>query len=69
MSYHADKLKMGWIFILKLNLTLKVKNYRDLNKGLLRIWSKFGDLSLNGWWVDGGGYCDFILDNSGGGQS
>ena len=37
----------------KLNLTLKVKvdrstKNRDLNKGLLHIWTKFGDLRLNG---------------------
>ena len=24
---------------------------RDLNQGLLHLWSKFGDPSLNGWWV------------------
>ena len=40
----------------KLNLTLKVKvnhppNNRDLNQGLLHLWSTFGDPSLNGWWV------------------
>ena len=27
------------------------KNNRDLNQGLLHLWSKFGDSSLNGWWV------------------
>ena len=27
------------------------QNNRDLNQGLLHIWSKFGDPSLNGWWV------------------
>ena len=27
------------------------KNNRDLNQGILHIWSKFGDSSLNGWWV------------------
>ena len=27
------------------------KNNRDLNQGLLHIWSKFGDSSLNGLWV------------------
>ena len=26
-------------------------NNRDLNQGLLHLWSKFGDPSLNGWWV------------------
>ena len=46
----------GWILILKLNLTLKVKvnypqNNRDLNQGLLHLWSKFGDPSWNGWWI------------------
>ena len=56
MSYCVDKLKMGWILTLKLNLTLKVKvnhpqNNKDLNQGLLHLWSKFGDPSLNGCWV------------------
>ena len=27
------------------------QNNRDLNQGLLQLWSKFGDSSLNGWWV------------------
>ena len=27
------------------------KNNRDLNQGLFHLWSKFGDSSLNGWWV------------------
>ena len=27
------------------------KNQRDLNQGLLHLWSKFGGSSLNGWWV------------------
>ena len=27
------------------------QNIRDLNKGLLHLWFKFGDPSLNGWWV------------------
>ena len=27
------------------------KNNRDLNQGLSHLWSKFGDPSLNGWWV------------------
>ena len=27
------------------------KNNRDLNQGLLHLWSKFGDPSLNRWWV------------------
>ena len=53
MSNGLDKFKMGWILTLKLNLTLKVKvncppNNRDLNQGLLHLWSKFGDPSLNG---------------------
>ena len=26
-------------------------NNRDLNQGLLHLWSKFGDPSWNGWWV------------------
>ena len=27
------------------------QNNRDLNQGLLHLWSKFGDPSWNGWWV------------------
>ena len=27
------------------------RNNRDLNQGLLHLWSKFGDPSLNGWWI------------------
>ena len=27
------------------------QNNRDLNQGLLHLWSIFGDRSLNGWWV------------------
>ena len=27
------------------------QNNRDLNQGLFHLWSKFGDSSLNGWWV------------------
>ena len=27
------------------------QNNRDLNQGLLHLWSKSGDPSLNGWWV------------------
>ena len=35
----------------KQNKNKKTQNNRGLNHGLLHIWSKFGDLSLNGWWV------------------
>ena len=27
------------------------QSYRALNQGLLHLWSKFGDPSLNSWWV------------------
>ena len=27
------------------------QNNRDLNQGLLHLWSKFGELRLNGWWI------------------
>ena len=27
------------------------KNNRDLNQGVLLLWTKFGDPSLNGWWI------------------
>ena len=30
------------------------QNIRDLNQGLLHLLSKFGDPSLNGWWVIAG---------------
>ena len=48
----THRLKMGLILTLKWNLTLKVtvshpQNNRDRNY----LWSKFGDSSLNGWWV------------------
>ena len=41
---------------LKLHLTLNVKvnhpqNKWDLYQVVLHLWSKFGDPSLNGWWV------------------
>ena len=39
----------------KLNLTCQTQstpqNNRDLNQGILNIWSKFGGPILNGWWV------------------
>ena len=49
------KLGMMEFSFFKLNLT-KVKvsrhpNDRDLNQGILHPWTKFGDRSLNGWWV------------------
>ena len=28
------------------------QNNRDLNQGILHLWSKFGDPSLNAWWVN-----------------
>ena len=31
--------------------SIALQNYRDLNQWILHLWSKFGDLSLNGWWV------------------
>ena len=31
--------------------SIALQNYRDLNQWILHFWSKFGDLSLNGWWV------------------
>ena len=54
-SWHGQA-QNGVNFDLEFNLTLKVKfnhpqNNRDLNQGLLHLWSKFGDPSLNGWWV------------------
>ena len=29
----------------------KIINNKHLNQGVLHLWSKFGDSSLNGWWV------------------
>ena len=43
-------------WLLNSNLTLKIKAnrlpklYRDLNQGMLHLWSKLGDPSLNWWW-------------------
>ena len=33
--------------------SINPQNNRDLNRGTLNIWSKFGGPSLNGWWVIG----------------
>ena len=30
------------------------KNDRDLNQCVLHLWSKFSDISLNGWWMSYG---------------
>ena len=56
LAWTGDELSHGQAqngvnFELKLNLTLKVQvnhpqNNRDLNQGLLHLWSKFGDPSL-----------------------
>ena len=53
MSYGPDKLKIGWIltevkFDLEGQGQLPPLNNRDLNQGVLHLWSKFGDPSLNG---------------------
>ena len=34
--------------------SIATQNNRDLNQCILHLWSKFGDPSLNGWWVMGG---------------
>ena len=34
-----------------LSRPINPQNKMDLNQGILRIWSKYVDLSLNGWWV------------------
>ena len=31
--------------------SINPQNNRDLNQGILHLWSKFGGRSLNGWWV------------------
>ena len=54
MSNGVNKLKMGQNLTFKFNLTLKIKvdhPHRDPNQGVLHLWSKFGDPSLNGRWV------------------
>ena len=53
MARTKSQAQTGVNFDLKLNLTLKAKgnqpqNNRDLNQGLLHLWSKFADPSLNG---------------------
>ena len=32
-------------------MSITPKNNMDLYQGILHLWSKFGDPSLNGWWV------------------
>ena len=32
-------------------MSIAPENNRALNQGLLHLWSKFGDPSLNGWWI------------------
>ena len=31
--------------------SITLQNHTDLNQRILQIWCKFGDPSLNGWWV------------------
>ena len=31
--------------------SIKQQNNKDLNQGILHLWSKFGGPSLNEWWV------------------
>ena len=40
----------SWIWPLR-SRSITPKNSRHLNQGVLHLWSKFGDSSLNGWWV------------------
>ena len=45
---------INWLIVLRSNRDLNqvvLRSNRDLNQGLLHLWSKFGDPSLNGWWV------------------
>ena len=56
VSHGIDKLKMGVNFDFEIKFELEgqgqsTQTNRDLNQGLLHLWSKFGDPSLNGWWV------------------
>ena len=41
----------GVKFDLEGQRSITPQNNRDLNQGLLHLWSKFGDPRLNGWWV------------------
>ena len=40
-----------WSEIWPLSSVNHPQSNRDLNQGHLHLWSKFGDPSLNGWWV------------------
>ena len=56
VSYGMDKLKLGKFLLWRsiwpwMSQSIVPQNNRDLNQGLLHIWPKFGDPSLNGWWV------------------
>ena len=54
-KHHPSSLNLT-IFIARLNWesisrSVALQNNRDLNQCILHLWSKFGDPSLNGWWV------------------
>ena len=59
VTYCADKLTCSkWGKCLLLSSiwpwrprSIAPQNNRDLNRGLLHLWSKFGDPSLKGWWI------------------
>ena len=59
VTYCADKLtcsKWGKFWLLSSiwpwrSRSIAPQNKRDLNQGLLHLWSKFGDPSLNSWWI------------------
>ena len=60
LTYRADKLtssKWGKFWVLSSiwpwrSWSITPQNNRDLNQGILHIWSKFGDPSLNGYRAD-----------------
>ena len=43
-----DFLNQNWTWRSR---SIAPQNNRDLNQGILHLWSKFGDPSLNGWWI------------------
>ena len=52
MGYVVEKFKLGAIWTIKLNLTLKVKiDHSTNNRDILYPCSKFVDPSLKGWWA------------------
>ena len=45
---NSDVKSSIWLWRLR---SIALQSNGDCNQGLLHIWSKFGDPSLNGWWI------------------